>query len=85
MEEKAEPTLSIVEEAKKIRDEIKAENDRREKILSDEQKLHAERLLTGTAGAPSNQTILTEEDIKKKEALEFWKGTTIAEAIAKNG
>jgi hypothetical protein len=78
-------SLSIVDEAKKIRDEIRAENDRRERILQDEQKLHAERLLSGTAGAPVNQTILTEEDQKKKAAMEFWKGTGIDEAIAKNG
>lgn len=47
----AEKPLSIVEQAEKLRDEIKAENDRREKLLQEEQKLHAERLLTGTAGA----------------------------------
>lgn len=78
-------SLSIVDEAKRLRDEIRAENDRRERILQDEQKLHAERLLSGTAGAPVNQTILTEEDQKKKAAMEFWKGTGIDEAIAKNG
>jgi hypothetical protein len=39
--------LSIVEEAKKVRDEIKAENDRRDRILADEQKLHAEKMLAG--------------------------------------
>lgn len=42
--------LSIVEEAKKVRDEIKAENDRRENLLKEEQRLHAERMLAGTAG-----------------------------------
>jgi len=45
-----EKPLSIVDEAKKVRDEIRAENDRREKILTDEQKLQAERELAGTAG-----------------------------------
>jgi len=42
--------LSIVEEAQKVRDEIKAENDRREQILKEEQKLRAEQMLAGTAG-----------------------------------
>jgi hypothetical protein len=52
-ENKANPqeNLSIVEEAKKIRDEIKAENDRRDKILLEEQKLHAEKMLGSSAGA----------------------------------
>lgn len=44
--------LSIVDEAKKVRDEIKAENDRREQILAREQRLHAERMLGSSAGQP---------------------------------
>lgn len=54
METKKEPEkveqLSIVEEAKKVRDEIKAENDRRERILQEEQRLQAEKMLAGSAG-----------------------------------
>jgi len=47
--------LSIVEEAKKVRDEIRAENDRREKILQEEQKLKANELLGGTTGGHVEQ------------------------------
>ena len=50
MVEETQP-LSIVDEAKKVRDEIKGENDRREKILADEQKLRAEKMLGSSAGA----------------------------------
>ena len=50
-ENKPQENLSIVDEAKKIRDEIRAENDRREKILADEQKLQAEKMLGSSAGA----------------------------------
>lgn len=42
--------LSVIDEAKKVRDEIKAENDRREKIIAAEQATRAEQLLSG-AGA----------------------------------
>lgn len=42
--------LNIVQEAQRVRDEIKAENDRREAILKEEQKLRAEQMLAGTAG-----------------------------------
>lgn len=42
--------MSIVDEAKKVRDEIRAENDRREQLLEKEQKLKAEQMLAGTAG-----------------------------------
>lgn len=51
VETETEAPLSIVEEAKRLRDEIRAENDRREKILADEQKLQAEKLLGSSAGA----------------------------------
>lgn len=75
--------LNVVEQAEKVLSEIKAENDRREKILQEEQKLHAERLLTGTAGSPIEQKTATPEELKKTAALEFWKGTPIADAISK--
>jgi hypothetical protein len=42
--------LNIVEQAEKVRDEIKLENDRREDILKQEQKLRAEQMLAGTGG-----------------------------------
>jgi len=45
-----EESLSIVEEARKIRDDIKSENDRREKILEEDRKLRAESILGGTTG-----------------------------------
>ena len=82
---KPNENLSIVDEAKKIRDEIKAENDRREEILKQEQKLQAEKMLGSSAGQPIPAQQVTEEDLKKKAAMEFWKGTGIDEAIAKNG
>ena len=49
-QESQEKSLNIVDEAKKIRDEIKAENDRRENLLKEEQRLQAENLLAGSAG-----------------------------------
>lgn len=48
--ETSKEALSIVDEAKKVRDEIKAENDRREQILAQEQKLQAEKMLGSSAG-----------------------------------
>jgi len=47
----SQENLSIVDEAKKVRDEIKLENDRRELILKQEQKLQAEKMLGSSAGA----------------------------------
>jgi hypothetical protein len=84
-ENKPNENLSIVDEARKLRDEIKAENDRREALLKEEQKLQAERMLGSSAGQPQQAQQLTEEDLKKKAAVDFWKGTGIDEAIAKYG
>jgi len=58
MEDKTQPEepkkevkpLSIVEEAAKIRDEIRAENDRRENLLKEEQRMRANDILGGSSG-----------------------------------
>ena len=62
---KPEESLSIVDEAKKVRDEIKAENDRREEILKKEEKLTSEKLLGGTGGEPVEAVPAKEETPKE--------------------
>ena len=49
-EPQEEENVSAIDAATKLKDLIKAENDRREEILKREEKLHAERMLAGTAG-----------------------------------
>ena len=49
-EPKEEENISAIDAATKLKDLIKAENDRREEILKREEKLQAERMLAGTAG-----------------------------------
>ena len=49
-EETPSEKLSVLDQAKKLHEDIKKENDRRENILKEEQKLHAERMLAGTGG-----------------------------------
>lgn len=78
-----EQSLSIVDEAKNVRDEIKQENDRREKILQEEQKLRANNMLGGTSGGHVEATKVSPEDEKKARAKEFFKGTQLEEAIDK--
>ena len=65
-EEETSSNLNIVEQAQRVRDEIKAENDRREKILREEQKLRAEQMLAGTGGAvpPKEKKELTPREYK---------------------
>ena len=80
---KPEEPLSIVDEAKKVRDEIKAENDRREEILKKEQKLESDKLLGGVSGGHVDAPVVSPEDAKKAGAKEFFKGTQLEKDIDK--
>jgi hypothetical protein len=65
--------LSIVDEAKKVRDEIRAENDRRESILRQEEKLRAESMLASSAGQPQ-EIKPAPEDTPKQYADKVMRG-----------
>ena len=76
-----EPKLSIVDEARKIRDEIieqkkelREENDRRAKLQSEE-------LLGSNAGGRVEHTLKSPEDLKKEGAKEFFKDSALEGAI----
>lgn len=83
-EEKKTSSTPLLDEAQaraerleKATAEFKLQADRLEKLQSD-------MLLSGSAGIrPADKPAMTEEELKKKQALEFWKGTAIADAIAK--
>jgi len=62
--------LSPIDQARKIRDELRAENDRRENLLKEEQKLQSERMLTSSAG----QQIQPKEETSKEYAEKVMKG-----------
>lgn len=62
--------------AKRMEDATKAQreqNDRTEKIMADAK----------LGGVPAGKP--TEVDDQKKKAMEFWKGTPVADAIEKHG
>lgn len=78
-----EKPLNIVEEAKIIRDEIRTAKEELKAEREALQKAQAESLLSSSAGQQIPGKQLTEEDLKKQAAVEFWKGTGIDEAIQK--
>lgn len=51
METEQQQPLSSLEEAKKVLAEMRAENDRREKLLERDERLRAEQLISGKADA----------------------------------
>jgi hypothetical protein len=71
--ERAEQAVKRMEDAEKRLDEK----------ISKLQELEVNRLLGSTAGGRVESPQLTEEQAKKQQAIEFWKGTTIADAILK--
>jgi hypothetical protein len=77
------PSTELVERARQERERLQQENERLEKNLAELKELEASRLLGSTAGGRVEAPQVTEEDLKKKQALEFWKGTPIADAISK--
>ena len=76
------PSTDLVERARQEREGLAKENERLEKNIAELRELEAGRLLSGTAGGHI-ETQMTEEDAKKKQAAEFWKGTAIEDAINK--
>jgi len=78
-------SLSLIERARAERESLEKENARLEKNIKELREIETSRLLGSTSGGRVEQTPMTEADIKKKEALDFWKGTDIADAINKHG
>lgn len=57
---------SAIEEAREARDELKAENDRRERIVEREEEMYAKNVLSGKTDAGDLK--LTPEQMQKKQA-----------------
>ena len=72
----------LLEKAKQDRDFLIKENARMERNIESLKELEAVRLLSGTAGGRTNE-VPTEEEMRRKQAMDFWKGTSIADAISK--
>ena len=80
-EPKKEESTNPIEIANKILAEIKEENVKREELIARDEKLQAEKMLGGTAGGNVPTQEVTEEQQKKQQAMDFWKGTGIDKAI----
>ena len=79
-EETVKP-LSIVDEARVIRDEITAAKEALTTEREALQKVQSEALLSGTAGASVPRVETSENDKKKAQATEMFKGTEIEAAL----
>ena len=74
---KADKPISIVDEARSIRDEIvKARDELKEENVRKE-KLQSEALLSGSAGGHVEAKLVSPEDKKKAQAQEFFKDTAL--------
>jgi len=66
-EKTEENNLSIIEKATRVRDEIKAENDRMEELISRNETLQAQRMLGGKSFAGEAKKTPEEERALKIE------------------
>ena len=67
--------LNLIEEAKKIKDEMRAENDRREALLRQEQEMHTVQMLSGHAAAGYERKPETDDEKWEREAKIRYAGT----------
>ena len=76
--------ISPLDEAKAINKETKDLLDRREKVISREEKLHAEKMVGGhTVNASEGKSEPTADEKKKTQASTFFAGTALGDAIDK--
>jgi len=74
---------SIVDQAIRAGKTLEQELERLEKNLAELREFEAKSLLSGTAGGRIEPMEVTEAKLRKNQALEFWRGTSIADAIDK--
>lgn len=75
--------MDLLSKARSERELLQKENDRLEANIKELRELEASRILGSTAGGRPPVQQLSEEEIKKKQASEFWAGTMIGAAIEK--
>jgi|GEM_PF-4837579 len=80
-----EDGATLISKAKAEREALVKENERLEKNIAALREVETSRLLGSTSGGNIPWEQHTEEEIKKKAAIDFWKGTPIADAIVKYG
>jgi len=78
-----EKPLNIVEEARLIRDEIIKEKEALRTEKEALQKLQSNELLASSAGGRIEPVLVSPEDAKVNQAKEFFKGTSLENAIDK--
>jgi hypothetical protein len=81
--ETPEKSLPIVEEARKIRDDIAKLKEELAKQVEKIDQQQAEQMLGGTSGGNVPVKEIPEAERKKAQAKEFFKGTELEEAIDK--
>ena len=78
-----EGNLNIVDEARKIRDEILEAKDKLKEEREGLEKVRSEELLSSSAGGHIEPKLISPEDKKVNDAKEFFKGTELETAITK--
>jgi len=80
---KAAKPLSLIDEARTIREEIIKAKDDLQKENDRKEKLRADKLLSSSAGAAIDLPQETEEQKKVRGAADFFQGTELGNTIRK--
>ena len=80
---KADKPLSLIDEARTIREEIIKAKDDLQKENDRKEQLRADKLLSSSAGVREDLPQETEEQKKVKGAADYFEGTELEKAIRK--
>ena len=84
-EEEGQAPSNIVDRAELAYRQLDEKLKKLENLKSEIDQAKAEQLLAGSAGGGVPHQRKTDEELKKEQAMDFWKGTGIDKAIEKYG
>jgi len=84
-EVKQEKKLSVLDEATAISRKLEEQMSQYRDLLNRQEEIMARRMLQGESYAGQEAQKKPEEIAKKEAAIDFWKGSPVADAIKKHG
>jgi len=73
--EPVEETPDLLDRASEVADRLEKANAQTEKLIKQQQRLHVEKTLSGSADAGNQPKALTPDQVTTEEAKKFLKGT----------
>ena len=78
-------TSTLIDNATDAANALKTENDRKEALLAKEEEMLARKELGGQSEGGIVKEVVSPEEVKKKQALDYFAGSEIEDALKKYG